>query len=58
MYIFFGQIGSGVELLMSRFIAQKRDVSLVPCGFSAIPISRSPLKPITNSPSIPISILP
>jgi hypothetical protein len=28
------------------------------CGFSAIPITDSPLKPITHSPAIPISVLP
>ena len=28
------------------------------CRFSPIPITRSPLKPITHSPSIPISVLP
>ena len=27
------------------------------CGFSAIPITRSPLKPITDSPAKPISVL-
>ena len=28
------------------------------CGFSSIPITHSPLKPITDSPPIPISVLP
>jgi hypothetical protein len=28
------------------------------CGFSAIPITHSHLKPITHSPAIPISVLP
>jgi uncharacterized protein with HEPN domain len=27
------------------------------CGFSTIPITHSPLKPITRSPAIPISVL-
>jgi hypothetical protein len=33
-------------------------IPTTPCGFSPIPITRSPLKPITDSPSIPISVLP
>jgi hypothetical protein len=31
---------------------------LIVCGFSPIAITRSPLKPITDSPPIPISVLP
>jgi hypothetical protein len=36
----------------------RKALLLKACGFSAIPITRFPLKPINDSPPIPISVLP